>query len=126
MNITIDVASPVPPYEQLRAGIAALIRSGALPPGTPLPSVRQLARDLGLAPGTVQHGYVALREAGLVVSRSRRHVEVAPVAAVADARRAPGALEAAVSDIVAAARAAGLTDAELRALLDRALEAADH
>ena len=77
MNITVDTSSPVPPFEQIRAGIAELIALGVLTPETPLPSVRQLATDLGLAPGTVQHAYTELRTAGLVCTRSRQRVVVA-------------------------------------------------
>lgn len=77
MNITVDTSSPVPPFEQIRAGIAELIALGVLTPQTPLPSVRQLATDLGLAPGTVQHAYNELRTAGLVCTRSRQRVVVA-------------------------------------------------
>ena len=64
MNVTVDTSSPIPPYEQLRAGIAGLIAVGALAPGAPLPSVRQLATDLDLAPGTVQRAYSELQAAG--------------------------------------------------------------
>ena len=77
MNITVDTTSPVPPFEQIRAGIAELIAVGALAPETPLPSVRQLATDLGLAAGTVQRAYTELRLAGLVCTRSRQRVVVA-------------------------------------------------
>ena len=77
MNITVDTTSPVPPFEQIRAGIAELIAVGALAPETPLPSVRQLATDLGLAAGTVQRAYTELRVAGLVCTRSRQRVLVA-------------------------------------------------
>jgi GntR family transcriptional regulator len=77
VNITVDTTSPVPPFEQIRAGIAELIAVGALAPDTPLPSVRQLATDLGLAAGTVQRAYTELRMAGLVCTRSRQRVVVA-------------------------------------------------
>jgi GntR family transcriptional regulator len=70
------MGSPVPPYEQIRAGIAGHIRSGALPAETPLPPVRQLANGLGLAPGTIQRAYTELRLQGLVRALSRRRVVV--------------------------------------------------
>jgi GntR family transcriptional regulator len=76
VNISVDIGSPVPPYEQIRAGIAWHIRSGALPAETPLPPVRQLANDLGLAPGTIQRAYTELRLQGLVRALSRQRVVV--------------------------------------------------
>lgn len=71
MKIQIDPASPVPPYEQVRARIAALARDGELPAGTRLPTVRQLAGDLGLAVNTVARTYRELEAAGLVETRGR-------------------------------------------------------
>lgn len=51
--VTVDVLDPTPPYEQLRRQLADLVGSGVLASGDRLPPVRQLAADLGLAPGTV-------------------------------------------------------------------------
>lgn len=64
--ITLDPASPVPPTEQIRFQIAALIHTGDLDADVKLPTVRQLAADLRVAPGTVARAYQALEEAGLV------------------------------------------------------------
>ena len=71
MDLRIDHDSPVPPYEQVRLGIAALAAAGALPAGTRLPPVRQLATDLGLAANTVARAYRELEQAGLVQTRGR-------------------------------------------------------
>ena len=51
--IVIDPTSPVPPFEQLRSQIVAEIAAVELVPGERLPTVRRLAEDLGVAPGTV-------------------------------------------------------------------------
>ncbi|WP_415949366.1 GntR family transcriptional regulator [Streptomyces sp. KLOTTS4A1] len=69
ISIRVDHASPVPPYEQLRSQLADLISVGRLGEGTRLPSVRQLASDLGLANNTVVRAYRELEAAGLVRSR---------------------------------------------------------
>ncbi|HEV7898931.1 MAG TPA: GntR family transcriptional regulator [Planosporangium sp.] len=71
MMIEVDPASPVPPYEQVRARIAALARDGHLAAGIRLPTVRQLAGDLGLAVNTVARAYRELEAAGLVETRGR-------------------------------------------------------
>lgn len=81
MQIEVDPQSPVPPYEQVRAGIAALARDGALPAGTRLPSVRQFAGELGLAVNTVARAYRELEQAGLVQTRGRHGTFVTPRAA---------------------------------------------
>ncbi len=69
---TIDAGSAVPPFEQLRAQLAAAIRAGLLEDGTRLPPIRQLAGDLSLAPNTVARAYRELEESGLVEGRGRR------------------------------------------------------
>src|SRR5439155_21084814 len=47
--ITIDTASAVPPYEQVRSQLAAQISDRTLAVGTRLPTVRRLGADLGVA-----------------------------------------------------------------------------
>jgi GntR family transcriptional regulator len=70
--ITVDDASPVPPFEQIRGQLTDLIRSGRLEDGARLPSIRQLARDLQVATGTVARAYTQLEAAGFIES-SRSH-----------------------------------------------------
>ncbi len=78
MNIDVDLDNPTPPYEQVRAQLATLIGSGRLPAGHRLPSIRQLANDLGLAPGTIGRVYRELEAEGLVASRVRTGTVVQP------------------------------------------------
>ena len=52
-------------------GISRLISSGDLAPGDRLPTVRDLAAELGVSPATVSHGWQALAAAGLITSRGR-------------------------------------------------------
>jgi DNA-binding transcriptional regulator YhcF (GntR family) len=69
--LSVDSDSPVPPYEQIRSQIASMIATGALPGGTRLPPIRQLADDLGLAGGTVARAYRELESEGVIVTRGR-------------------------------------------------------
>lgn len=66
MNITVDTSSPTPPFEQIRQQIQDLVIGGLLQEGTKLPTIRQLAGDLGVAPGTVARAYGELETAQLV------------------------------------------------------------
>jgi len=77
MQIEVDTDSPMPAYEQIRAQISTMVGSGLLPVGAPLPSIRQLAGDLGLAVNTVARAYRELESAGTVVSRVRHGTVVA-------------------------------------------------
>lgn len=71
MILQVDQRSPVAPYEQLRQQVTALVLAGALLPGARLPSIRQLANDLGLAGGTVARAYRELEADEVVSTRGR-------------------------------------------------------
>lgn len=75
--IVIDPASHVPPFEQLRAGLVEAMTSGELAPGDRLPTVRRLAEDLGIAPGTVARAYRELEASTLIETRGRNGTFVA-------------------------------------------------
>ncbi|MEV6171754.1 GntR family transcriptional regulator [Streptomyces sp. NPDC051954] len=77
--IRVDTSSPVPPYEQIRAQLSALITTGRLPEHGRLPTVRQLAADLGLAAGTVARAYRELEAASLIHTRRGAGTRVAPL-----------------------------------------------
>ncbi len=55
----------------IATGIARLITTGDLAPGDRLPTVRELALDLGVSPATVSHAWQTLASAGLITSRGR-------------------------------------------------------
>ncbi|MCI9886908.1 GntR family transcriptional regulator [Micrococcales bacterium 31B] len=78
--ITLDQTHPTPPFEQIRAQIAAQITSGALAEGQRLPSIRQLAADLRVAAGTVARAYTELESAGLISTSRARGTRVNAVA----------------------------------------------
>lgn len=102
--ITLDEASPIPPFEQIRSQIADLVRTGHLADGQRLPTVRQLASDLRVAPGTVARAYTALEQQGLIrTRRSRGTTVVAP-----DSPASPEA-RAAAAAYAHAVRGLGLT-----------------
>ena len=86
MDITIDPASPTPPYEQVRLRIAELAAAGTLTAGDRLPPVRALAAELGLAANTVARAYRELELAGLVQTRGRLGTVVTARAAGTSAR----------------------------------------
>jgi DNA-binding transcriptional regulator YhcF (GntR family) len=75
--LRVEPESAVPVYEQLRTQIVNMVTAGTMKPGTQLPTIRQLASDLGLAKGTVSKAYDELLRAGVVVSDGRRGTRVA-------------------------------------------------
>ncbi|HEU5476163.1 MAG TPA: GntR family transcriptional regulator [Actinophytocola sp.] len=117
--ITIDTASAVPPYEQVRSQLATQINDGTLAVGTRLPTVRRLAADLGLAANTVARAYRELEDAGLVDTRGRAGTFVG---ATGDASRAAAATAA--REYAAKVHALGLGRAEALRIVTAALGAA--
>jgi GntR family transcriptional regulator len=76
MMVVIDRSSDEPVYEQIARQIRECVTSGELPPGTPLPTVRILASDLGVNLNTVARAYWLLEEEGFVRIRDRSGAEV--------------------------------------------------
>jgi GntR family transcriptional regulator len=118
LDITVDVRAATPPYEQIRSQIAAYVDAGLLAAGTRLPTMRALAADLGLATGTVARAYAELEAAGLVASRRRTGTLVTGgrAAAPAEAR-----LQRLADDLAVQARASGVDDEVVLALVRAAL-----
>ncbi|MFG2449942.1 GntR family transcriptional regulator [Streptomyces sp. M41(2017)] len=116
--VRVDTTSQVPPYAQIRAQLGALILTGQLAEGDRLPTVRQLATDLGLAPGTVARAYRELEAADLI--RTRRGAG-SRVAALPAGPKPPHALQLATlaRDFTSSARALGAdSEAILAAVRD--------
>lgn len=118
-SLRVDLTSPVPPYEQLRAQIAGLIAVGSLHPDDRLPSVRQLAADLGLATGTVARAYRELEQAGSVEGRGRHGTVVRRN--LAEKQAAQKELAAAAARMARAVRDIGASDDAAVAALRAAL-----
>lgn len=118
LQITIDPAAPEAPYEQLRAQIAARARSGDLPAGYKLPTVRGLAGELGLAVNTVAKAYRALETDGVIETRGRHGTFVA-AAGDAAAREASEAAQS----YAHRARRLGLDRTAAQAAVEDALRA---
>lgn len=71
MILRVEPDAHIPPYEQIRSQIATMAASGVLVEGARLPSIRQLAADLGLSGGTVARAYRELEQEGVVATRGR-------------------------------------------------------
>ncbi|MEU5532761.1 GntR family transcriptional regulator [Streptomyces sp. NPDC020362] len=118
--VRVDTTSHVPPYEQIRAQLAGLITTGRLPEGERLPTVRQLAADLGLAAGTVARAYRELEAASLIRTRRGAGTRVAPLPAPAH-RPDPAEIAALAREFVGRARALGATEEAVTAAVRAAL-----
>jgi GntR family transcriptional regulator len=106
--IRIDVASPVPAYRQIASALRALLVAGAFPVGQPLPTVRQLAVDLGVHHNTVAEAYRILSDEGWLDLRRRHGALVLDRSRPKPAREARTSLLRRLRELTAEAHAAGL------------------
>jgi len=104
--VLVDPDAAKPLFDQLRTQIIDGVRDGKLPPGTRLPTVRELAGRLGLAVNTVARAYRELESAGILETRGRFGTFVAR------ADPADAAMATAAHTYVSAAQALGISKAE--------------
>ncbi len=77
----IDLQSRVPIYEQLYKKTLELVMKGVLKENSQMPSVRSLAKDLGVNPNTVAKAYQELERNGVIYSLSGRGSFVSKITA---------------------------------------------
>ena len=122
MLLDIHPDSPVPIYEQIVARLLFAIASGALEPGTRIPSVRELANQLLVNPNTVARAIQELERQGVLVARRGLGMEVttnAPRACRAQRQEIiRGCIRTALKEAVSSA----LAPDEIRRLVDEELE----
>lgn len=119
MMIVVDPGVPLPVYEQIREQVVRLVASGTLGPGHRLPSIRQLAADLGLAKGTVARAYELLDAESVIETRGRSGSFVVEAPVVSRAERTV-ALDAAAEALVVTARQVGVELDSVRRAVDDA------
>ena len=74
----LDLQSRLPIYEQLKNKIVEMVMIGELKPDDQLPSVRSLARELGVNPNTVQKAYQDLERERIIYSVAGRGSYISP------------------------------------------------
>jgi GntR family transcriptional regulator len=117
--LVVDPELEIPPYQQVAEQIRAAIERGELAPDSALPTVRQLAGDLGIAPNTVARAYSELQSDGWLVGDGRRGTRVAGDIPV-NRRSRMRSLREATERFVGMLRHRGFTPEEISAELGRA------
>lgn len=115
--ITVDSTLSTPPFEQIINQITEGSASGALPAHHKLPTVRELAAELGLAPNTVARAYKELEHSGVIETRGRHGSFVS-----GSAESSLKSARAAARSYVQTARALHMDDRQALALVQEALE----
>lgn len=122
MDIIISSNSDTPLYEQIVDQIKTQILTGALLQGTPLPSIRALAKDLHVSIITTKRAYEELEAMGLIDTLVGKgtFVSAKPIGQVKEA--AILHLEEKISAIIVQAKTLGLSKDELMTLFSTLYE----
>ena len=111
--LAVDPDLETAPFQQIVEQLRAFIERGELQPGDVLPTVRQLAGDLGVAPNTVARAYNELQERGWLSSEGRRGTHVAAQTPATDKRARTKALRDAIAQCIATLIHRGYTASEI-------------
>lgn len=117
MNIIITNSGGVPIYEQIASQIKALILSGELKEGDPLPSMRALAQDLRVSIITTKRSYEILETEGLIESYTGRGSFVSAQNPELLREQNLRSIEAKLTEAVDIAKRSGVDRAELMEIL---------
>ena len=118
IEFRLDRTSGVPAYRQLVDQVRQALQLGILHPGDQLPTVRDVVRQIAINPNTVHRAYRELEQQGLTEGRPgsgtfvKRSLDAAPEQRVG--------LQRAMEAWIREARAAGLDDEGIAALVAEA------
>ena len=119
--LTIRLDTPTPLADQIVTGLRCAIASRELRPGDGLPTVRQLAADLGINMNTVSRAYRALEASGLV-STVRGRGTVVSASHASGGEIGAAELGARVRAVLSDARLVGLDRPATESLVRDAIE----
>jgi GntR family transcriptional regulator len=120
LHLSMD--DPEPMYRQIEAQLRDLILGSKLAPGTKLPSVRALANDLSCSVITTRRAYQDLEGEGFIRTRQGMGTIVADIPEEKMSAHRREAVDGAFREAVRAGRRAGLTEEELRDILEETLQ----
>lgn len=115
--LSVDPGIEMAPFQQIADQLREFVERGDLRPGDALPTVRQLAIDLGVAPNTVARAYTDLQDAGWLASDGRRGTRVAQSIPAHDVKRRATILLRDVDQFVGTLRRRGYSKNEIRTAL---------
>ena len=120
LHLSMD--DPQPMYRQIESQLRDFILSGQLEPGTKLPTIRALAKDLSCSVITTRRAYHDLEGEGFIRTRQGRGTVVAQIPEEKMSAHRREAVDGAFREAVRAGRRAGLTEEELREILEETLQ----
>jgi GntR family transcriptional regulator len=121
MFFDIEPDSGVPIYEQIEAQVTFAVASGALEPGTIIPSVRDLGPRLLVHPNTVARAYQELERRGVITAKRGVGMEVTPEAPRLCRARRQEIVRGRIRQALREAVASALNPDEVRRLVEEEL-----
>lgn len=123
MMMTIEPASFIPIYEQIKTEIKSRISLGALRPNEQLPSIRDLAGELVVNPNTVARAYRDLEQEGFITTRKGKACFVAGDSTALIGREKQRLLGEVFKRAIGEAGKYGFSDEEMQQAFEESLKA---
>lgn len=121
MEIVINTNDSVPLFTQLIDQIKTAVLNGDLSPGAAMPSIRQLANDLGVNHNTVAKAYRLLERDSVIQTRGYRGTFIHPKAKANSVVDLNAWVESELSEVIKLFRKSGVTDSEIRIAFKNAM-----
>ena len=125
MEIVIDTSDSVPVFAQLINQIKKAVLSGELSSGAALPSIRQLANDMGLNHNTVAKAYRLLERDAVIETKGYRGTFIHPDAKANSAVDLNAWVTSTLSETIKTLRGSGVTDSEIRIAFGNVMNSRD-
>ncbi|MCL2058552.1 MAG: GntR family transcriptional regulator [Oscillospiraceae bacterium] len=114
--IFINPRNPKPLHEQIKESVLEQISLGLMSPGDRLPSVREMAQSMRIAPNTIQRAYRELETGGVINSYPGRGSFIT-IHSDGIRERRKGELAARFTQLIGEMRNMGVTEDEMQRLL---------
>lgn len=118
MRLFIDNRSGVPIYDQIYTQIKSQIISGELEEDSPLPSIRNLAKDLRISVITTKRAYEELERSGFIYTVAGKGCFVADKNIDAVRESVMAEIEKHLEEALKLAGECGLTKEQLKIMID--------
>ena len=122
VEIFINNHASIPIYEQISSQIKSMVISGELAAGEALPSIRGLAKDLKISVITTMKAYEQLADEGLITAAQGKGFYVNAQDSEMIKEQHLRKVEESLTDAIAAAEVAGISNDELKGMLEALLD----
>ncbi len=115
----LNPQSGIPIYRQVVEQVQRMIASGQLPPGSELPSVRELALQHAVNPMTISKAYALLENEGLLIRQRGKPMQVAAMSKADSKQQKHDLLTPAIENLLLVAKQLDLDIEELLPLIKK-------